>query len=145
MTGSIRVQVTRELIADGVGGDCYRCPVSFAVQSATGDLDANVFDHDSLIHIEVNGLVIRAPQEVQRFVWGYDALPRDEDDRPDPTHPDYEPPEPFAFDLPGQDDPAWQVRCDSCGSLVDRSEVDMDGYCEDCPDSAEFGGEGGEG
>jgi hypothetical protein len=129
---SVQVCVTLENIAAGLIGDCYRCPVALALAEATGDRKATVYGSGRRIWLEVNGRAILALPEVREFVRDFDALPRGADGRPDVAHERYRPLEPFAFTLPGPDDPEWWVACSRCGDLSDPSRRGADGECAEC-------------
>jgi hypothetical protein len=133
----MQVCVTLDDIADGLIGDCYRCPVALALARATGDREANVYDDGGGIWLEVWGRVIEPPHEVWVFVREFDALPRTEDRHPNVVHVDYRQPEPFAFTVPDLDDPKWRECCSCCGDLFDPSELDDDGLCAECRDDEE--------
>lgn len=128
----IHVSVTAEDIAEGVAGDCHSCPVARALIRATKDTEPMVYEHDWSLYLKVWSRSIQAPQKVRDFVNAFDGQPRTIDGLIDTDDPDYTPMEPFGFTLPDQDDPEWQESCCNCGDLFDASELDDEGYCEDC-------------
>lgn len=129
---SSKISVSAADIAAGRAGDCFRCPVAIALARATGDGEANVYERDFEMWIEVGGRHTRAPHEVREFVHGFDGQPRTEDGRPDTGHEDYDPPGPFEFELPDRDGPEWQGRCYCCEELFAPSELDDEGFCQGC-------------
>lgn len=121
----IHVTITAADIAVGERRECYSCPVALALARATGDEEANVYERDWFLWLEAWGRSIRAPEVVRDFVRRFD---------------DDETPEPFAFSLPDQTDPAWQERCCRCDELFPPAELDDTGVCEECRTCDEAGG-----
>lgn len=108
------VHVTAEDIQAGYANDCYRCPVALALQRATGDRTANVYeDEEFLMRCEVDCRYYLLPCDVTRFV-------RDFDQGADL--------QPFSSALP--DVTSWQQQCAECDEYVDA--VDDSGLCETC-------------
>jgi hypothetical protein len=128
----IPVSVTAQDIAAGVGGDCLLCPVAIALARDTGDAEAIVFEKDWTLRLQVWGRSIVAPSEVRQFVRAFDDQPRKDDGRLDDKDKDYDPPVPFAFELPDQGDPEWEESCYRCEELFDPAELDDEGVCESC-------------
>jgi hypothetical protein len=128
------VQVEQWQIDEGVAGSCYYCPVALALVKATGDKDANVVEQEWRLYLSVWGRLMPAPESVRHFVRRFDALPRDDNNKPNRSS--FEDgdalPAPFAFELPGPDDPAWEETCSGCGELFEPCELDEDGYCLAC-------------
>jgi hypothetical protein len=113
----MHIVVTPEDIAVGLKGDCYRCPVALALERVTGDTDANIFQQGYTLWIEAWSRCIPAPYPVLRFI-------RDFDDEVQVQS--------FAFDLPEQSDPEWKERCYGCEEFVEPSELDDEGFCQEC-------------
>jgi hypothetical protein len=128
----IHVNATAGDIANGTAGDCHSCAVAMALTRSTRDSDAMVYERDWTMYLRVWSRLIVAPYDVRHFVQVFDGQPRTDDNRIDVKHPDYETMEPFAFDLPDQDDPEWQEECYECEDLCDPSDLDDEGYCKDC-------------
>lgn len=129
----IRARVTKADIADGKPGDCLKCAVALALNRATGDGEAMVVERDWAMCVKVWSRYIVAPYEVRRFVYHFDGWPRTEDGRLDmAVETCEEPPKPFGFTLPSQDSPEWEEECRGCETLFGPSELDGEGYCEDC-------------
>jgi hypothetical protein len=107
--------------------------MALALQEATGDDEARVYERDWVMYVEVHGRHLRAPAEVRRFVNLYDAMGIDEAGnrvRPDRlTAADLKP---FTFALPPRDDPEWEVRSCCCEELFPPNELDDEGVCPDC-------------
>lgn len=131
-TMGYHVEVTEHDILHGVAGNCFRCAVSLALQRATGDDEANVYEMDWLTWLHVHGRDILAPGEVRQWIWAYDGLDRDDKGRIDVTNRRAKLPEPITFDLPELDDPEWQERCYHCEALFPRDELDDEGVCAEC-------------
>jgi hypothetical protein len=128
----VRVIVTEEDIAAGIGGNCHRSPVAIAMARDTGDSEANVHEQDWMLRVEVWGRSMLAPYKVRKFVREFDALPRTEDGRLDDSNKDFVMPKPFKFELPEIQHPDWEERCYRCEELFDPSELDDEGTCEEC-------------
>jgi hypothetical protein len=128
----IRVEVTAGDIAAGEGGDCFRCAAALALQRATGDDHANVYERDCVLYVEAWSRHLVAPYELKKFVWDFDDLPRCPDGTPDTADPEYLAPAPFGVELPDQSDPEWQEQCYGCEDLFDAAELDDEGRCASC-------------
>jgi len=111
------VRVSAGRIRAGEPGDCFRCAVALALQAATGDDHANVYEDDWRLWIEVHSRHIPAPDDVRRFVDNFDggAVLR-----------------PFSFRLPPFTDPEWRERCGLCGCAFAAAELDDNGWCVGC-------------
>jgi hypothetical protein len=123
----IRVRVTAKDIREGGAGDCFRCAVAGALQRATGDNDAHVYESDFLVYLTAWSRHIHAPDRVRTFVLDYDECPVHE--RTGRLPADLRP---FVFTLPPQDDPEWLERCGGCEQLFAGSELDDEGICPEC-------------
>lgn len=113
----MRVRVTKADIRDGQANDCWTCPVARALQRATLDESANVYQHDWQIYLEVGCRSILAPERVAQWVRRFDN--EEVGDR-------------LTFDLPPFDSPDWLEKCQHCGTPCDAESRDEDGFCEDC-------------
>ena len=133
----IKVSVTAEDILEGVCGDCHRCAVALALSRASGDDEANVYERDWTLYLEVHGRHIPAPFEVSQFVRTFDSQPRTDGGAVDFDAVDCEPPSPFDFELPPFDGGDWQERCYHCEELFDDEELDDEGICKECLAKAE--------
>ncbi len=130
MPQTIHVRVKH--IRAGLGGDCFRCAVALALQEATGDDEANVYEDDYLTRLEVHGRSVVAPGEVRQYVWNYDAAPRLADGRPALAARLPERLRPFSFEIPDQNDPEWDERCYGCDEYFKADELDCEGCCGEC-------------
>jgi hypothetical protein len=138
----IQVEVTQEEIANGIVGDPDACPVVLAIKRTfQGELKPPLELEVSADRkdIEVNGHVIATPESVAEFIGNFDNLPQlaeNEDDspnyRPDPTSEEFAALQPFSFPLPDFSDPSWKERCNKCGDIFYRTDLDDEGYCEEC-------------
>lgn len=115
------IAVTQADIDTGETG-CFNCPVAIALQRALGDTEANVYERDWEIHLNVHSRHILAPHDVAVFVHDFDGRGSRFDERP----------KPFEFDLPGFDDPEWKERCQHCEQLFDAAKLDDEGVCKEC-------------
>lgn len=109
----MNVTLTVDDIRTGVAGDCYRCAVALALQRATGDETAHVYedeDESGLIRLEAHGRSVQAPERVTRFVWDYDSLERSSDGRPVITADKAAMLQPFTFTLPPEEE------CEGCNT-----------------------------
>jgi len=121
----VRVRVTAADIRSGEAGDCLRCAAALALQRATGDPEANVYERDWAVWIDAHGRTTLAPAEVRKFVWEYDALGRREGGAA--VLPGVAP---FAFKLPPW--PDWLERCGHCEEPFGQAELDDEGLCGEC-------------
>jgi hypothetical protein len=112
---AFRVRVTKKDCKRGEKRSCFRCPVALALQRATGDSEANVFEMDWQLYLEACGRLALAPQQVVQFIWDKDA---DLD------------PEPISFDLPPIKD--WKEKCCQCQDIFEQVDLDRKGFCEEC-------------
>lgn len=119
MSIAITIAVTQVDIDLGERQDCFHCPVARALQRATGDDHAEVWERDYVLHIGVWSRSLVAPAEVQQFV-------RCLDGQWEGTIA------PFSFELPALDDPEWEEQCGECEELHRPSELDGDGLCVAC-------------
>jgi hypothetical protein len=126
------IQVLAKDVRAAVPGDCFRCAVALALQRATGDDHANVYEDDYQLRLEVWSRSIIAPWEVTQFVHALDDLPRTRTGRaklPRKLDGDLTPP---TFELPAADDPEWDERCPGCEQYIKADEQDDEGYCAEC-------------
>lgn len=128
----VTVQVTLEDMRQAEAGECFRCAVARALQRATGDSEANVYEDDFNVRLEAHGRSIVAPVAVRLFVWALDDLDRDEHGRPVLEFPLEEELLPPTFVLPDYSDPDWRERCARCGGYVQAGELDDEGHCSEC-------------
>lgn len=125
------VNVSADDRAKGEAGNCFRCAVALAIQRATGDGHANVYEREWAMYLEVHGRHIVAPQRVRQFLYAFDALDReDKRGRLPRVLPDEL--KCFTFTLPSLGDPEWKEQCCECESLVSASELDDEGACREC-------------
>lgn len=130
------VRVTAKDIRTGVPGDCFLCAVARALQRATGDSEANVYESSFVVYLQVWSRHIVAPLEVRRFSREFDGLDRTRGGRarlPKPDdYPQLEHVRPFTFELPPLSDPAWREACSCCEELCDAAALDDEGVCPEC-------------
>lgn len=127
------VRVTAKDIRSGIAGDCFRCAVALAVQRATGDAEANVFeDYSWTLRIEAWSRSVAAPCDVRFFTYNFDGLLRKRTNRavlPARLEGDVAP---FSFTLPADDDPEWDERCYRCEHFCKAEDLDDEGVCDEC-------------
>jgi Zn finger protein HypA/HybF involved in hydrogenase expression len=111
------IRVLQEDIDAGDLGDCYRCPVALALQRATGDMEAEIYQTSDGLRLKVGGASIVAPDAVRHFVHQFD---------------DGEVCEPFTFEIPRPSDPQWREECYGCEELFAPADLDSEGYCASC-------------
>lgn len=128
-----RIRITKADLAAGEAGNCFRCPVAVALQRATKDDHANVYERDWMTYIQVGALHLLAPYQVSNFVHAVDHAKRDEGGHPiiESLMP-HERPKPFAFTLPPWKSPEWKESCYGCEELFQPEELDDEGNCEEC-------------
>lgn len=123
---TVRVAVTARDISAGLPEDCHRCAVALAVaREWGGNPEVAIAEIDWKLRIGVDNRYAPAPAEVVEFVERFDRAKTSAD----PATPL---PAPFAFDLPGPDDPAWLSECRECEHLFAPADLDGDGSCSPC-------------
>lgn len=126
------VHVTDSHIRAAIPGDCLRCAVALALDDATDDKECMIVEKEWTLYLVVWGRYLVAPERVRRFVSEYDGLERMESGcarLPRELQPEVAP---FDFELPPINDPAWEESCYRCEELFSPTELDDEGYCEDC-------------
>jgi hypothetical protein len=114
---TILIEVTAEDIADGER-ECYLCPVALALNRAFGKgCEANVYERDWEMFVEVSGRNMKAPYAVSHFVNNFARSINVE---------------PFTFTLPDLDSEEWRMRCYRCEELFATTQLDDEGVCEKC-------------
>lgn len=128
----MQITLTEHDIHKGVAGDCRQCAIALALQRATKDEEANVTEIEHVLYLSCWGRYIAAPWQVQRFIWEFDKLPREEDKKP--KLPDILPKSlrPFSFVLPDMGREDWKALCYECEQLCDPDELDDEGCCKSC-------------
>lgn len=118
------ITVTAEDISQGVPGNCFSCPVALAMERAYGNdcCGANVYSSLDGIRVEVFGQSTPAPPEVIQFVLEFDKAKK-------LKRPKFQP---FTFDLPDDNDPAWHEKCYECEELFPTAQLDDDALCKSC-------------
>jgi len=127
-----RVRVTRADCRTGEPGECFRCAVALALQRATGDSEAHVYESgwDGRMMLEVHARHIPAPISVRNFIWEFDDLLLRPDGRAIGADELRRP----VFTLPPLSDSEWQEECGCCQELLPPADLDDEGTCPDCRD-----------
>lgn len=128
----MRVRVTKNDIATGKAGDCFRCAVAMAVQRATGDTEANVVEIDYVFHIHAHSRYIPVPWSVRSFLVEFDHDLRRNEDGTVILSPTATSVKPFVFSLPSFSSREWKEKCYGCEQLFDVKELDDEGNCPEC-------------
>jgi hypothetical protein len=109
------IRVQERDINEGQTGEMFHCAVAKAAQRDLGDNEAHVFEDDYELCLEAHSRMIQLPAEAAAFVRAFD---------------DGETVAPLAFELPNYAE--WKESCCNCGHWFDPSELDGEGFCDQC-------------